>query len=334
MERELNEILYGYGIYSVQFTCDKMLERVYNLFKNDILYDPENYDEDRILGLYFSCVKEDHVNAVKYFSMADKNKGNINAMNKMENCYHDIQKDNETEKYLLIASNRGDGDAVNNLAIYYCDIKRDYDSAEKYFLMAIDKGSIHAMNNLAKYYCNIRKDYDNAEKHFLMAIDKGSIDAMKNLATYYCDIKKDYDKAEKYYLMALTCADKDNIKDNIDVVDNLIIYYEDYIKNDIKLLEHLINYQNIIKRQKIIETIKRICNNEINKDLEQKFFDLMIDFEFDDNDDIPPVLKTLFYSMHYNIDIMDLHFKYSLNGKGFNDAKNDFLSSIIDKKKF
>lgn len=78
-------------------------------------------------------------------------------------------------------------------------------------------------------------------------------------AYYYENTKKDYNNAEKYYLMS---ADKGNLT----AINNLIIYYENNIKNDIKLLEHLINYQNMIKREKIIETIKKICNSKINKD--------------------------------------------------------------------
>ena len=37
--------------------------------------------------------------------------------------------------------------------------KEDYEKAEKYYLMAIEKGDSDAMNNLIKYYEKSKKDF-------------------------------------------------------------------------------------------------------------------------------------------------------------------------------
>ena len=40
-------------------------------------------------------------------------------------------------------------------------------------------------------------------------------------------------------------------------------------------------------------------------------------------------VKLLFNSIKTEPDLMELHVKYSMNGKGFEEAKNDFLYSIL-----
>jgi hypothetical protein len=44
-----------------------------------------------------------------------------------------------------------------------------------------------------------------------------------------------------------------------------------------------------------------------------------------------PHLKTLKNVLMEKIDLMELHFSYSVEGKGFNDAKKDFISRISVK---
>jgi hypothetical protein len=91
---------------------------------------------------------------------------------------------------------------MNNLGCYE-RMKFNYDLAKKYYLMAIEKGNSQAMNNLGCYYTYTEKNYDLAKKYFLMAIDKGYTDAMNNLGYYYEEIEKNWSLAKKYYLMGI-----------------------------------------------------------------------------------------------------------------------------------
>ena len=75
--------------------------------------------------------------------------------------------------------------------------------------MVIEKGNSNAMNNLAVYYDEIEKNYKEAIKYYLMAIEKGDSDAMFNLAVYYDKIEKNYKEAIKYYLMLIEKGDYD-----------------------------------------------------------------------------------------------------------------------------
>ena len=47
------------------------------------------------------------------------------------------------------------------------------------------------MNNLGLYYQNIKKDYAKTKEYFLMAIDKGNLTAMVSLGLHYQYIEKD-----------------------------------------------------------------------------------------------------------------------------------------------
>ena len=89
---------------------------------------------------------------------------------------------------------------------------------KKYYLMAIEKNNHNAMNNLGKYYQFIEKNYSLMEKYYLMAIEKNNETAASNLANYYY-VEKNYNQMEKYLFIAIN----DNHKnDNYIYAANLI----------------------------------------------------------------------------------------------------------------
>jgi hypothetical protein len=59
---------------------------------------------------------------------------------------------------------------------------------KKYYLMAIEKGNTNAMNNLGNHYKKFG-DYDNMKKYYLMAIKKGNNYTQNQLNEYYKEIK-------------------------------------------------------------------------------------------------------------------------------------------------
>lgn len=60
------------------------------------------------------------------------------------------------KKYYLITTDKRDGNAIYNLAIYE-KIKKNYEKAETYYLMTVDKEYIYAVRNFAIYYGEIKK---------------------------------------------------------------------------------------------------------------------------------------------------------------------------------
>ena len=182
--------------------------------------------------------------------------------------------------------------------------------------MAIEKGHSHAMYNMAIYYDEIEKDYDQMKKYYLMAIEKGDSDAMNNLGFYYGTIEKDYDQMKKYYFMAIEKGNslaKKNLEKYYQKNNNTMGLLQLYIKiNDIdKLLKILINYLN-----------QNTMNEEINLIL-LKYFDNI------DVSKLPVIFRILKQSLNTQVDLLEAHFKYTENGLGFNEAREDFYQQVF-----
>ena len=127
-----------------------------------------------------------------------------------------------------------------------------------------------------------------------MAIKNGNHRAMCNLGTYYQLTEINYELMKKYYLMAIE-------KENIDAMNNLKKFYDKSIKNNIDIYdEYLFKYINIEH--------EHIQNN------------LSYHFKF---------IKKLY---NEKIDLMNLHFEYSMEGVGYVDAKNDFIKKLLNNK--
>ena len=223
---ELNNCKY------IKIENHEIVNHIYNLYKYDVSGRDSFKMEDSIIdfyyGLYYS-IKKKYDQMEKYYLMAIE-KGNNVAMNNLGFYYQYEKKDyDQMEKYYLMAIEKGNSDAMNNLGLYYEDIKKNYDQTKKYYLMSIEKGNDCAMNNLGLYYMEIEKDYKQMKKYYLMAIERENSDAMNNLGFYYKKIEKDYDQMKKYYLMAIG-------KGHSGAMLNLAYYYK-MIKKDYDQME-------------------------------------------------------------------------------------------------
>jgi TPR repeat protein len=267
MHEEIDYLRRFFDIYNIEYIPiddTQLLIKIYNLFRSEIIFDPTNGIEYGYIGLYYECVKKDHINAVKYY---------------------------------LIAIEHNNVAAMYNLALYYDNIK-DHVNMEKYYLMATKHGCVNAMYNLARYYDYI-KDYVNMEKYYLMATEHGCVNAMNHLVVYYKRDKKDIFKP-----------------------------IELYIKNHAPKLFASKNLGRLVDRIKIMDEIKEIWKSKLDTDQNKCLIELLLSFELQPDDDVPTSLRICIGSMQHNIDIMKLHFEYTLNGKGYEDAKEDFINLI------
>jgi TPR repeat protein len=96
------------------------------------------------------------------------------------------------------------------IGLYYQYVKEDYEEMKKYYLLAIEKGNVNAMFNLAIHYDNTQ-NYEQMKKYYLMAIEKDDSDAMFEMGEYYQYVEIDNDKMNKYYLMAIEKGNEDAI---------------------------------------------------------------------------------------------------------------------------
>jgi len=248
MIEAIKKVLSEYNLTYIHIE-DASILNIYNLYVNNILFEPVTHCELLYMGVYYKTIKN-------YIEM---------------------------EKYYLMAIKKGNQDAMYNLAVYYKNIK-NYIEMEKYYLMAIEKGNDKAMNNLAVYYEEIKNDIE-MEKYYLMAIEKGNRDAMNNLAYYY--------KNNQYELKLL----------------NLYI-----LKNH--------------NRDEIITLFNKISSS-LDLNDKELFLKLLTEYQFENTDKLCVLLALLVNTLKNNIDIIDLHFIYSIHGKGFEDAKHDYFNRCL-----
>lgn len=295
------------------------INKIYDLFINDIKFEPTNGIECCYLGIYFRYIKKDNENTEKYYIMG-------------------VEYDNST--------------AMCNLAHYYNRVKGENDLAEKYYLRALRHGCIYSPLKIAIFYQNLR-NYVKAEKYYLFALSqKNNVNASYYLALFYFKIMNDEINGLRYLEMAIECG-------HIKLIDNLICYYEkkkDYVNVDnlfillithdyneiislenfylmkhcqpIKLLKLYIRNKDKIKRNDILRIIKYIFKIKLNMKQHNSFIKILSQFEFFSSDKLPKLLRTLTNLLKYNMDIMRLHFDYTVLGKGYDEAKKDFLDKI------
>ena len=98
-----------------------------------------------------------------------------------------------------------------------------------------------------------------------------------------------------------------------------------YVEN---LNIHII-YYNLTDRTKIINQFNKISDKILSQDKEHEFLNILSSFEFKDDDKLCTTLKLLLNTFKQKIELLDLHFKYSVNGLGYEDAKKDFINRCV-----
>ncbi len=161
---------------------------------------------------------------------------------------------------------------MNNLGVYYDEIKKDYPKAIEWYTKSIDLGNSSAMFNLGIYYKNIEKNYPKAIEWWIKSANLGNTDAMFNLGVYYY-IKKDYPKAIEWYTKSANLGNKNamNCLKNIilkesdyDCVYNLMVNNEQERIRDI-LLDKFPSKYIYNQHLKEINNLKSIKNQGIDK---------------------------------------------------------------------
>lgn len=210
-------------------------------------------------------------------------------------------------------------DIDKNVMFYYgvhFFYSKNYDMMKFYWLQAVENDHYEAIASLGTYYHLETNEHDNIIKYLSRASAIGYIMSTLRLAKYYREIG-DHDNSMIYFLLALN----DNLKTSrncrrpIGHINNIIL------KSFVEEIELFDKYAD-----KILTTMEKL----ITKNL------------FDDN-----VLKiiTIIDSKHFigcslflqsykkllteQINLIDLHFNYSPDSKGYQQAKEDFLQNLL-----
>lgn len=255
---------------------------------------------------------------INYYLMAIE-KGHILSMFNLAMHYHEVDDVINMEKYYLMAIEKGDGDAMNNLAVYYGEI-HEYDMAKIYLKMGKKINHYDCIINLSNLY-NVQHNDEKKLKCYLKALELKNDDPnlMLRLGYYYKNINEQ--EMIKYYTMGINLLDES-------CLNNLIHYY----RNNDKYIEILKLYidvykKDIINRYEVIDLFNAIATMNNIDDVE--FLHLISSFQFEPEDKLCIALKLLINTLKQKIDLLDLHFKYSPDGLGFDEAKADFLSQCV-----
>jgi uncharacterized protein YcgL (UPF0745 family) len=258
----------------------------------------------------------------KYYLMAIA-LNNVGAMNNLGSYYQLVEKNDELmKKYYLMAIALNNVEAMNNLGYYYQYIEKNDELMKKYYLMAIEHKNAGAMNNLGYYYMHVEKNYQLMEKYYLMAIDLNNEAAMNNLGYYYQCVEKKYDLMKKYYLMAINHNDSGALDD--------YCHYFMTQHRPTKAHKLYIKTHHLISRERLIDNIAQLWVGQITKKDQQFLLDFLLSFEFNSDDTIPSSLRQFATLIKNRINIMEAHFKYSMIGPGFKEAKEDFVNRITN----
>jgi len=164
-------------------------------------------------------------------------------------------------------------------------------------------------------YYKIQRKYDKMKKNYLIAIEKGNYHAMFNLGRYYQNIEKDYEQMEKYYLMATE-------KNHIHSIHGLEAHYLNN-NNILKLLKLYIKINDISKLSKTLVDYSN--QTELNEEINNILLEYLNSI---DNTILPVSLKLYKQILNKQVDLLEAHFKYTVNGLGFNEAKKDFYQQL------
>jgi hypothetical protein len=144
-----------------------------------------------------------------------------------------------------------------------------------------------------------------------MASEQNSSEAMNSLATYY-ETQKDYANMVKYCEMSIAnncfnafCQGRlESYYKNNKLFDKLLVLYLKTAKyNDIKAIIGLAEIT-----EDVINQITKINEEDITK--------------------LPSIIQYCWKLYYVKVKPIELHFNYTINGKGYEDAKKDFNTCL------
>ena len=270
---------------------------------------------------HYDFFKQDHVIVNIYYSMAIE-RGYIDAIYKL-GYFYETKDGVKAEKYYLEAVKYGNSKAMYRLAHFYYKIK-NLSRAEKYYLLAIENNNEKAKKNIAFYFEKIKKDYRCAIEYYLKQFDD-TCDAKIMYRLGVCNHKiYNFSEATKYFTMA-------NNQDDVKSFYRLRYYY---IKGEEKhnLLKLYIKNQKYVDRKTIIQLVKDVWENINCISQGEQFVEILKSFKLHSNDDVSVLLRMFANLFQYNLDFMKLHYDYTLDGKGYQEAEKDFIDLIVKQK--
>jgi TPR repeat protein len=229
--------------------------------------------------------------------------------------YKVIEVDHELmKKYYCLAVEKGNTNAMVSLGYSYYFYRNNMELAHKYYLMAAIKGNFTGYHLSAAYY-KIIGNVVSMKQYYHMGIERGCNKCSNSLGNYYRYIEKDEYLMEKYYKMSIENG-KGNGKS--DSMDELCDYYYRNKKFNILLILCL-NNENLADRNATVDAFNEVAKNKmLNSDLLEK----LIDYEFDENDELCDEIKYIFNKQY-------IHYYLQLGCSDIDSKMNILCEDII-----
>ena len=289
-----------------------------NLLKNGELFEPSSAIDYFYLGYYHLINNKDPVSMHYYFTLASEQGCKI-ANFYMGGYYHSSGYHKLGLAYYKEAVMYGDIVSMHDLGwLYYKNGK--FEKMEKFYIMAIENECVRSMHDLGWLYYKNGK-FEKMEKFYIMAIENQCVRSMNDLGWHYYE-QKQFVKMKKYYLMA--CDNGFEMSFN-----NLVIYYDTYNKQFGLFKLYIKYHERFNNRKELIDIFNSISSQQLSAKRELKFLEIISNFTFNNDDNICSSLKLLNSTIKNKLDLIDLHFDYSVAGKGAIEAKKDFLERCI-----
>lgn len=197
---DIKEILHDLNCIYTPIYNDTSIDKIYELLKNDVVFEPTHIVDYVYLGVYYG-LRKNIIEMKKYLKHAIK-QNDLYAM--YHNCMlFKINKNDKWLKYCLKCVN-------NNITILSCFLgfhyheKENYVEMKKYYNMFInDSNNDNFLNMLNDKYSYTNKDYEYIKisiNIFNFVMKKTVFDC---LGSYYHDIEKNYELMKFYYLQAV-----------------------------------------------------------------------------------------------------------------------------------
>lgn len=265
--------------------------KIRNLFQNGELFGPTSPTDSFWLGCYY---------------MSDGGNGHI--IDPILMNFH-----------FTSASEQGLISATLGLAHYYYHAGYQ-ELGIAYYKEAVKYGDILSAHHLGWHYYQ-KGNFKKMKKYYIIAIEDKYVNSMNDLGWYYYEQKK-FIKMKKYYLMGCDNGFERSF-------NNLELYYNES-NRPFGLLKLYIKYHEVYnKRKQLIDKFNVIACQQLSSKQELKFLEIISNFVFNSDDKLCSSLKLLNSVVKNKFDLIDLHFKYSVRGKGAIDAKKDFLERCI-----
>lgn len=255
------------------------------------------------------------------------------------------ETNNKQYEYYEHAANKNHLESAYLMANYYKS-KGNKIATEKMYIIAIDQcndtKSLHELidfrieeNDPYKIKTNTKSGIYNFYKAYkvgklnifdpinIKAANSGYEPALFEIACTIYNNKnlKDYlDIMEKYFLKLI---EKGN--------DNAMTYLSNYYLQNMNYNGYfgicLICPDKIDKCQ-FMKTLESFMNDKKIEEIPESCIDILYKINLSDIDNVPVCIRLLKKLITDQLSLMEMHFKYTVNGKGYYEAKSDFMEKL------